>query len=315
MKMNLLKMINKVPAGTFLVPMLISAVLYTLWPNLFQIGGITQTFFGGESVNFIIGAITFFSGVVIKIDTLKDLFKRHGVILIVKFVLVVALSLGFMAIFGQEGIFGISAVAFTVAISTSNPAVYIAVVSEMGEEVDEAAFGLVSLFAIPAVPMFIYGLVGDGGFDWVPVVSTLIPLIAGLILGNIDSSFRDLFGSGVSLLIPILGWNLGQGMDLLNVLSSGISGLILVIIFYVTMSLLVITDKFVLKNDGVAPMAMNAVAASSAAYPALIIASNASVEPYATDASAQILTLAIVTIILTPILTRKLFGKNNNTED
>lgn len=315
MRVKLLRIINKVPAGTFLVPMLISAVLYTIWPGLFQIGGLTETFFAGGGVTFLIGGITFFSGIGIDIKSLGELFKRHGVILVVKFVLAVALSLGFMALFGQEGILGISAVAFTVAISSSNPAAYIAIVSEMGEEVDEAAFGLTSLFAIPAVPMFIYGIVGSGGFDFMPVLSTIIPLIAGMALGNIDPNFRDLFGSGVSILIPVLGWNLGQSMNLFDVLSSGVVGIILVIIFYVIMSLLVVTDKFALKNDGVASMAMNSVAASSSAFPALVAVSNPSVAPYVSDAAAQLLTLAIITIILTPILTRKLFGKSSDAEN
>lgn len=38
----MLNAIKKVPAGTFLVPMLISAILYTFWPNLFQVGGLTE---------------------------------------------------------------------------------------------------------------------------------------------------------------------------------------------------------------------------------------------------------------------------------
>nr|WP_328706703.1 2-keto-3-deoxygluconate permease [Carnobacterium sp. CS13] len=51
---------NKIPAGTFLVPMLLSALLYTLWPNLFSnLGGITNAFLGGSGTNFIIGLIFF----------------------------------------------------------------------------------------------------------------------------------------------------------------------------------------------------------------------------------------------------------------
>jgi len=42
----MLNAIKKVPAGTFLVPMLVSAFLYTFWPNLFQIGGLTEHIFG-----------------------------------------------------------------------------------------------------------------------------------------------------------------------------------------------------------------------------------------------------------------------------
>lgn len=79
---------NKIPAGTFLVPMLLSALLYTLWPNLFSnLGGITNAFLGGSGTNFIIGLIFFCSGIGINLKTLGKLFKRHGVLLLVKLVL------------------------------------------------------------------------------------------------------------------------------------------------------------------------------------------------------------------------------------
>ncbi|GAA0370890.1 hypothetical protein GCM10008932_22890 [Alkalibacterium iburiense] len=31
----MLEKINKIPAGTFLVPLVLSMVVYTIWPNLF----------------------------------------------------------------------------------------------------------------------------------------------------------------------------------------------------------------------------------------------------------------------------------------
>ena len=43
----MLNAIKRVPAGTFLVPMLVSALIYTIAPNLFEIGGLTQHIFGG----------------------------------------------------------------------------------------------------------------------------------------------------------------------------------------------------------------------------------------------------------------------------
>ena len=42
----MLKFMQKIPAGTLIVPMLISALLATFWPTLFHIGGITQDFLG-----------------------------------------------------------------------------------------------------------------------------------------------------------------------------------------------------------------------------------------------------------------------------
>lgn len=307
----MLRYLNRIPAGTFLVPLLISALLYTFFPDLLAIGGLTEAFFGGTSVNFIIGALTFFSGIGIDVKSLGKLLKRHGVILLVKLILSIILSLLFISIFGQDGILGISALAFTVAMSSANPAVYISIVNDLGDEVDQGAFGLVGLFGIPAVPLLIYGFTGSGGFDWSPVISTLIPLIVGIILGNLDSGFKKLFGSGVSVLIPVLGWNLGQGMNLLDVASSGVIGILLLIIYYIFMSVLVATDKYVLKNDGMPAMAMNAVSASAAAYPAIVAAANPSAQPYVSSAAAQILTLAIITIVVTPILSRKVSEQSN----
>lgn len=309
--MRILKTVNAVPAGTFLVPLLLSALIYTIWPDLFMIGGLTETLFGGGSVNFIIAALCFFSGIGINVKDLGKLFKRHGVLLVVKFAASVALSLLFMAAFGQEGIFGISAVAFTVVISSTNPAAYISIVSESGNKIDQAAFGLVGLFGIPAVPVFIYGLIGGGGFDWVPVVSTIVPIIIGIVIGNLDPELKKLFSPGMTVMIPILGWNIGQGMNLLNVVSSGAIGLLLVVIFYILMSVLVVTDTFALKNDGVASMGMNAVATSASAFPAIIAQSNPSVEPFVASAQAQILAVGVVTIILTPIISRRIANKNS----
>ncbi|TLQ49011.1 hypothetical protein FEZ33_02975 [Ruoffia tabacinasalis] len=43
------------------------------------------------------------------------------------------------------------------------------------------------------------------------LVSTLIPVILGIILGHIVQGFRKIFGTGVAALLLLLGWNIGQG--------------------------------------------------------------------------------------------------------
>ncbi|WP_373752085.1 2-keto-3-deoxygluconate permease, partial [Jeotgalibaca porci] len=40
----IMKFINKVPAGIFIVPLVVSMILFTFFPNLFRIGGITESF-------------------------------------------------------------------------------------------------------------------------------------------------------------------------------------------------------------------------------------------------------------------------------
>lgn len=306
----MVKFMKKIPAGTFLVPMLLSALVYTIWPNLFSnIGGVTDAFLGGSGTNFIIGLICFISGISINVKTMGKLFKRHGVLLLLKLVLVIVLGLSFIALFGQSGIFGISALAFIVAMSSMNPALYISIVNDFGDEVDKAAIGLVGLFAIPAVPMLIYAIAGQGEIEWMPIISTIIPLLLGMILGNLDKNFSTIFSTGISVLLPILGWNIGQGMNLIEGLQSGIYGILLVILFYIFMSPLFIFDKKILKNDGIAGLSMTASAGVSASFPAIIAASNPSLAPYVTGATTQIVTLAIVTILVTPVLARKLHQK------
>ena len=305
----MVKFMKKLPAGTLLVPMLLSALLHTLWPELFHIGGITEDFLGGRSINFIVGMLTFSSGLIIDLNSFKTILKRHGVLMLLKLILVVPISLLYGHFFGQGGILGISAVAFTVAMVSMNPAMYISLVDDFGTEVDKAAFAFTGLFSIPVIPVLIYSFGGQGAVDWMPIISTVIPLILGIILGNLDPDFRDLFGGAVVMLLPILGWNMGQGMNLITAFQAGVSGIILGVLYYVFTSIFVIFDKKVLKNDGVASMAMNSVAALSTSIPAIIAQSIPELQQYVPNAIAQILMVNLITVFVTPMVIRRLVDK------
>lgn len=304
----MVKFMRSIPAGTFLVPMLLSALLFTISPGLLQIGGVTEAFLGGGNMNFVIGLISFCSGIGIELKSLIQLLKRHGVLFVAKLILSVALGLGYVALFGQEGIFGISAVAFIITITSVNAALYVSLVDDFGTPIDKAAFGLISIFSIPVVPVLVYSLQGTAGIDLSPVINILIPLVIGIILGNLDPNFRDIFSGGVSLLIPVIGWKIGQTLNLMNALQEVFIGLVLAIIFYVVMSPLVLVDTKLLKNDGLVPISMTAVAAFSSSFPAIIAQTNPELQPYVTSATAQILAVSLITAIVTPMLTKKLYS-------
>lgn len=305
----MVKFMKKLPAGTLLVPMLVSALLHTIWPELFHIGGITEDFLGGRSINFIVGMLTFSSGLIIDMTSFKTMLKRHGVIMLVKLILVVLVSLLYAKLFGQQGILGISAVAFTVAMVSMNPAMYISLVDDFGTEVDKAAFAFTGLFSIPVIPVLIYSFNGQGTVDWMPILSTILPLLLGIILGNLDPDFRDLFGGTVVILLPLLGWNMGQGMNLITAFQAGFSGIVLGILYYVFTSSIVIFDQKVLKNDGIAPMAMNSVAALSTSIPAILAQSIPELQQYVPNAIAQILMVNLITVFVTPMIIRKMSEK------
>lgn len=310
----MVKFMKKIPAGTLLVPMILSAILHTFWPNLILIGGVTEEFLGGGGTNFMIGMLTFASGLGIDLKSLKTIVKRHGVIMFVKLLVAVGLAILFREFFGEAGVLGISAVAFTVAMVSMNPALYISLVDDFGTELDKAAFGFTGIFSIPIIPVMIYSIGGQGNIEWMPIVSTLIPLILGIILGNIDPDFNTLFKGTVKVLLPVLGWAMGQSMNLFDAFQAGLSGILLAVLYYVFMSSIVGTDKYLLKNDGVPAMAMNSVAALSTATPAIIAATNPDVAPFVSGAIAQILMCNLISVVVTPAIVKKLAGGKNNPE-
>lgn len=314
---KMVKKLQKLPAGLFLVPMILSMIVYTIAPDLMMTGGMVQSLFSGEGVGFIVAALTFYSGTNLNLKRLVRILKRHGIILVVKGIVSVIISLLYIRFFGQEGVLGVSALAFVVAISSTNPAVYMSTVDVYGNEDDPAAYGITGLFSIPLFPIIVYSLLSGtsgGGMDWTPVFTTLIPLVVGLILGNIDTDFSKVFTPGIGAILPLLGWNLGQGMNLVEALKAGGSGFVLLIMFLVINLYIIFLDNKVLKNDGIVGFALLNVAGVSTSTPAVIGALYPALAgSYVSGATSQVLLVCVVTSILTPILTqwqyKRVYGK------
>ena len=308
----MLNAIKKVPAGTFLVPMLVSALLYTLWPNLFQIGGLTEHIFGGAGTNGLIGAICFCSGTGIDLKKIGYALKRQGVLLVVKFIIGVSASLLFISLFGQSGVLGISALAFTIAICSINPAVYLSLMQQYGSEDDTAVYAVTGLFSIAAVPMIVYGIASGGEINWMPVISTLVPMAVGVIFGNLDSEFKTFFMPALPTLTFLMGWNLGYGLDLIESFRAGFGGIILAILFYIINFAILLIDRYVLKNDGtvgatfltVAGLSVSTAAILGQIYPDVL-------GPYVTAAASQVLLVVVATSVITPFIVAYLANRRN----
>ena len=129
--------------------MLIAALLNTFVPGLFNIGGLTEALFTPKGANYVVGLVSFCSATSIDIK-IASVLKKQGVLLLVKIIVCFVFGYGYISLFGQEGIMGVSAIAFIVAICSVNPSVYLAIVSDYGDEDDKVAFGLVGLVCIPA---------------------------------------------------------------------------------------------------------------------------------------------------------------------
>lgn len=311
----MVKLMKKIPAGTILLPMLVSSLLYTFFPTLFEVGGMTQALFSGDIVLPILGILCFTSGLGIDLQDLPAILKKQGSLILLKVLICIVVGVAFMNFFGHSGILGISSLALICILSSSNPAFYLSLAQEYGSENDVKAFGLMGILGTPVVALLVFSLSDIQHMDWSPIITTIIPLIAGITLGNLDKNLRDLMSPITAGLLPILGWGLGQGIDLSSSLSSGLSGILLAFLFYLFLGPTVLFERLILKDDGIAATAMLGVPGSSLSFPAIVAAAHPGVQAYVPDAMAQMTLALIIVTILTPILIQKLDEYNKKQFD
>lgn len=83
-----------------------------------------------------------------------------------------------------------------------------------------------------------------------PVISVLIPMVAGVVFENIDRKFADFFMPALPALTFLMGWNLGYGLNLIESFQAGFGGIVVTIMFYMINFVFIITDRYLFKNDG-----------------------------------------------------------------
>lgn len=312
----MIKFMRKVPAGTFLIPMVVSMVIYSFWPSLFKIGGPTEAFFSSSGTNYIIGLLVFASGTTVDLHKIGKLLKHQGALVVFKIALSVIYSFVFLYFFGLEGIWGISGLGFVAVIMSINPAINLSITDTYGEKDDAAIYPFAVIPSLPAIPLIIMSVYISGGLgqvDWTPVISVFFPLIVGILFGNLDKEMGKIFGAAMPASLILLGWLLGQNMNMFEAIKSGVSGVIVTIIFMIlTMPLMDFFETKILHYEGYSGIALSTVAGVTTAVPAIVAVALPQVSEYVVSATAQILTATIITNVLAPVIVRKLYGKRHH---
>lgn len=300
----IMKLFKKVPAGTMIIPLLIGSIFNTFFPAALQIGSLTTAAFSNAGAATIMGVDLFCLGATLQFKDLGKVFKRGGLLLIAKFAIGAAIGIFVGKFFGPTGFLGISALAIISAVTNSNGAIYLSLCETYGDEIDCAG---VSLLALNDGPFFTMIAMGASGLAQIPIISlvaTAIPIILGMILGNLDKEFAKFVAPAGSILIPFVGLTLGAGINLGNVLQGGVSGIILGLIsVLVGGAFIVFCDRVIGKRPGYAGWAVATTAGNAVAVPAVIAMADSSLVPYVSTATAQVAAAVIVTSILAPIMT------------
>ena len=277
--MNIKKAIERVPGGMMVVPLVIGAIINTFAPQALEIGGFTTALFKNGAAP-LIGAFLLCMGAGISVKAAPQALLQGGTITLTKLLIAIAIGLGVEQLFGAEGIFGLSGVAIIAAMSNSNGGLYAALVGEFGNERDVGAISILSLNDGPFFTMIALGAAGMANIPIMALVAVLVPLVVGMILGNLDPNMRDFLTKGGPLLIPFFAFALGAGINLEMLLQGGLVG-----------------------GTGIAGAAASSTAGNAVATPLAIAQADPSLAEVAAAAAPLIAASVITTAILTPVLT------------
>lgn len=315
--------IERVPGGMMVVPLLIGALIATFFPG-------TPKFFGSfTGALFSSGALTILAvfyvcmGASIDFKATPYIIKKGGTLFAVK--IGVAMLLG--VIFGQflgeapitAGIFaGLSTLAVVAAMNDTNGGLYMALMGQYGRPRDVGAYTIMTLESGPFLTMVTLGVAGLSAFPWQTLVGSILPLLVGMALGNLDRQMREFLSRAIPVLIPFFAFALGTGLDLSKVWQAGLLGLGLgVAVVVVTGIPLFFADRLT-GGTGVAGVAAASTAGNAAAVPAIVAAANPAYAEAAAPATILVAACVVVTAILTPLATAwaaRTFGHSTDPEE
>ena len=230
--------------------------------------------------------------------------KRGGILLLSKFLIGATIGIVVGKVFGSVGILGLSALSIISAVTNSNGSVYLALMKSYGDVTDCAAMALLALNDGPFFTLIALGASGLANIPAKALIATVIPIIVGMILGNLDKGLRDFLAPAGDILIPFVGLTLGAGINLTNVVKGGPQGIVLgLITLVVGGSFIVFCDRIIGKRPGYAGWAVATTAGNAIAVPAAVALIDPSWAPYVDIATSQVAASTVVTAILVPLVT------------
>ncbi|GMA09363.1 2-keto-3-deoxygluconate permease [Tetragenococcus halophilus subsp. flandriensis] len=312
--MKIVKTMQKVPGGMMVIPLLLGAAVNTFIPQFFEIGGFTSDLLK-DGTNTIVALFITFAGSKIDLKQAGEPLYKGALLTIIKFAIGVGLGYIVNYFFGIAGFLGITPLAIICATTNSNGALYGALAGEMGDDTDVGALGLLSLNDGPFLTMIALGSTGLGNIPIMDIISVVIPLLIGMILGNLDNDFKEIMSKGMDAILPFNGFALGANMSLLAVLQAGFSGIILglITVGFTGVLLYFIYSALRRKPDPMG-MAIGTTAGHAVAVPAVIATADPSFSPFVEAASAQVAASVVISAILIPFLTGYVYRKANKTK-
>ena len=313
--------LNKIPAGTMFVPLVLSAIITTicihcglgmsLWDYL---GNPMKDLFGSTGQMLLIGLMLFCTGTTITGHDFVEVGKRGIWIILARLIPAYAVCAIIFVVCGVDGFAGIYAITLTCCLTSANAALYMGIIQPYGDDSDKGTFPIMLIFSMPLLPFIFLSCFGEGSGNILSsvmqIISLLIPFLLGVLLGNLDHKIRDVFKGGNAIILPFLGFQFGSTIDLVKAFQGEVllAALILTIIYWaVTLIIPVIVDKLILKRPGYASVGSASLAGVALSIPAMVATysfNGVSGADAASNATAILAFVLLITNILAPFFTK-----------
>ena len=269
--MRLLATMKRFPAGVMVIPLLLGCTMNTCFPDALAIGGFTTGLFK-NGMPTLIGLFLFCSGATIDVKMAGATVWKGVVLTALKFLIGFGLGILLNALFGEAGFLGLAPLAVIGAVTNSNGVIYAT-------------------------------LAGMGNFPVTDIIASIIPMIIGFIIGNLDHEWRKILATGMILLPPFNGFALGAGMNFGNILSAGISGIVLGLLTVLATGLLSFFLYSALRRKA-DPMgaAIGTTAGVATTTPTAVAMADPSFQPQVETATAQTAAAVVITAVLCPLM-------------
>ncbi|MFI7480943.1 2-keto-3-deoxygluconate permease [Kocuria sp. M1R5S2] len=309
--MPIFRLVQRVPGGLMIIPLLLGATINTFWPQVLEIGGFTQAVYKDGALA-IIGVFLVCMGGQLSFKATGPVVQKGFAILIGKLLAGVAVGLVAGFLMPDGTLWTLTPLAIVAAMTNSNGGLYAALTSEFGNKTDRGAIAVISLNDGPFLTLVVLGAAGLATIPILAFVAVLVPIVIGFILGNIDPEMREFLKKGEKLLIPFFAFPLGANIDFNAIVVAGPPGILLGI-FTVVISgggamlflhlLNVAKRRPKSRRNLISGAAESSTAGAAVATPAVVAAADPAFLQILDIATAQVAGSVVTTAILTPLLT------------